>query len=1251
MTDDATPGAPLAVVGIGCSAGGLDALERFFRSLPADSPFAVVVVQHLDPSHESLLPELLRKVTAMPLAAASEGGQLALQAGHAYIIPPGYEMTLEAEGLCLREPAEPRGHRMLIDVFFRSLAARAGVNATAVILSGGGSDGSLGLCSVKEHGGLVVAQEPGTAEHPAMPASAIATGMVDMVLPPEEIASSILAYHANRQAETELAQNPAENVASDRNLARMARILKARGGQDFRHYKAGSFARRVARRMAINGLSGVDAYIELLEQQNGEAEALGQDVLIGVTQFFRDRKVFDTLVRDVLAPHFAGPAAEGQTLRIWVPGCSTGEEAYTLAILLEELRKPGMAPVRYKIFATDIDDRAIEKAREGAYAESIVEDVPAPYLQRYFFHDRERASYHVKRALRDHIVFAPHNIFQDPPYSRLDLVSCRNVLIYLDTEVQQSALEAFSYALRSGGFLLLGSAERLGHAERWFETVDGRCRLYRRQDGAMPGRQLPGLEHRVSTNVPAAVTALATRAGRSSAQGLVEQRLLDDGTRTCMAVDSQGDLLYVHGSAGKYLDIRTGRARNNVLINARKGLELPLVAAFRRLRKGENRVSLQGLSIQTDGDVRHADLSLERVVIDGSDQETILVMLTEIREPSALPPAGVEDPATMDPVYGATLERELRATREHLQSIIEELETTNEELKSTNEEFQSANEELQSTNEELKTSKEELQSINEELLSVNAELEHKLRLLMEANSDIQHLLESTHAGVIFLDASLCLRRYTEAVRKIVDLIPVDVGRPIGHFAANIAGFDLHAFATQVLEARSPQECEVRLKGATMPTHLLRGQPYLGEGDGQGGVVLTFIDIEALSLARQDLEDRVVARTVELEEARREAEAASRAKTEFLSNMSHELRTPLNGIIGFSELARDRVKDPELKQWLATVVRSGLHLNRLVDDILDISRIEREAITLAPKTVSLDGLVKAVCELVRPDAEAQGLTFRLELPPALASATLLLDANRVSQILLNLLTNAVKHTREGTVSLAITSPERTSGRLRLRFVVSDTGIGIAQEDQARIFTMFEQTDNSLTRETGGSGLGLAIALRLAEAMNGTLSLQSEPGEGSAFTFEAAFPLVAPAPATARALDVLVEDLRSQCRGWRALVVDDDPASLELGRLFLASLGMAVDLAADGRECLELAAKTHYDLVLMDWQMPVLDGLAATARLRAMNGYESTPVLAVTARAFEEDRAACLAAGVGGYLAKPLDATALYRELYDCLVTEG
>lgn len=857
---DSTVPASFPVVGIGASAGGLEAFETFFSAMPADTEpgMAFVVVQHLAPAHKSILADLIRRYTRMQVFEVEDG--IVAQPNCVYIIPPNRDMAFFNGTLQLLEPVVPRGQHLPVDFLFRSLAQDQRERAICIVLSGTGRDGTLGVRAIKGEGGMVMAQNPESAEFDGMPASAIASGMVDFVLPVAEMPAKLIAYvtHVFGRKTHSLTSPASEHEDL---LKKIFVLLRDQTGHDFSQYKKNTINRRLERRMALHQLSELVEYVRFLQQTPGEVKAIFQELLIGVTSFFRDSEAFSALESKVIPQLFVDKPA-GSTIRVWTCGCSTGEEAYSLAILLQEQMKARKHYFKVQLFATDIDSRAVDVARIGAYPTSIAVDVSAQRLTKFFVLQADGITYRVNKEIREMVIFSEHDVLKDPPFSKLDLITCRNLLIYMEGTLQKRLIPLFHYALRPGGMLFLGTSETVGDFEEIFKPLDRQWKLYQRKEDV---RGLRPILRPFLQPLPRSGTTKSTiqmRTGRSNLplRELTERLLLQCYAPVGALITERGEILYLHGRTGRFLEPSPGEASMNILKMAREGLGHDLATALYQAVTHKESISRPGLRVKTNGDftavnltvvpVEQASLGELQLGPAATELTLYLVVLEDAPEDKEeLSSSGIAVPAAATAQQHldldariAALQQELRIKEDYLQRNIEELDTSNEEM-------QSVNEELQSTNEELETSQEELQSVNEELSTVNSELQAKVLDLSRANNDMKNLLAGTDIGMIFVDHQLHVQRFTPAVTRVINLIPSDEGRPLGHIVSNLDAYDtLVADVQAVLDTLVPKEIEV--KTTSNDWFLLRIRPYRTLENVIEGAVITFIDFTEKKQARE-----------------------------------------------------------------------------------------------------------------------------------------------------------------------------------------------------------------------------------------------------------------------------------------------------------------------------------------------------------------------------------------------------------------
>ena len=852
------------IVGIGSSAGGLEALELFLKNIPEDSDMAFVIVQHLDPTRKDLMVELLQRVTTLQVLQAEE--RMVVKPKCIYIIPPNKDMSIFHGMLHLFEPAKPRGLRLPIDYFFRSLADDQQDKGIGVILSGMGTDGTLGLGAIKEKGGVVFIQDPASAKYDSMPKSAIEAGLADVITTVEDIPLKIVSYFNHKPSieKSELAipdktQNSIEKVMI---------LLRAKTGHDFSLYKRNTVFRRLERRMGIHQIDDIITYVRFLQDNPQELELLYKELLIGVTNFFRDPKVWEKLRTEVF-PEFM---ARGniQTLRAWVPGCATGEEAYTLAILFKEmvdLVKPAHEP-KLQIFATDISQEAIDKAREAIYPSNISADLTPERLERYF--DEVDNGFQVTKPIREMVIFAQQSIIRDPPFTKLDILSCRNLLIYLTPELQKKIIPLFHYSLNPGGFLLLGNAETVGNYTNLFESLPGQSRLYRKLESN-------ALSERVEFPLAYVSNQPLPLKPPENMESLVEKLIMKLYAPATVLVNSNGDILYISGRTGDFLEPAAGKANWNIFAMIREGLGYSLHNAFQRAVREIETITVKNAVVKNNGETKTVNITVQPLEEPVTLRKMVLIVFTEVTvlHKSKAKSKAVHGDVESDRI--AELEEELKQSHQQLKLVREEAQASQEKFSATNEELQSTNEELQSTNEEMTTSKEEMQSLNEELQTVNHELQTKNEQFTQINNDLKNLLESTEIATLFLDNTLRVRRFTEKTAKIFKLIQSDVGRLITDIVTTLYYPELEDDAREVLRTLNFSERSVSTTGENWFS--VRIMPYRTYEDKIDGLVITFMDITTskkleaeLRHTQNGLEKSIVKKDRDLDESEKKLHA-------------------------------------------------------------------------------------------------------------------------------------------------------------------------------------------------------------------------------------------------------------------------------------------------------------------------------------------------------------------------------------------
>ncbi len=1133
---------------------------------------AYILVQHLDPNHESMMVDLLAGVT--PLAVVQAAQDMPIEPDHLYVIPPGKYLSVKAGMLHLSVPLERHGARFPFDHLLRSLAAEHDGRIACVVLSGTGNDGTLGIEAVAARGGLVLAQDPAEASYDGMPSSAIATGRVNRTLAIADMPAALARFAAGAAP-----RRPRGKVitggGAPPEIDEVIEMLRARGSQDFRSYKTGTLQRRIERRMGMAGGGKADmaSYLKTLAANSSELDALARDLLIHVTGFFRDPGVFEYLAREIIAPMLRD-LPTGQPVRVWVPGCSTGEEAYSLVMLFREAASAAKLELRLNVFASDSDAEAVATAREGLYPETIVSDVSAARLARFF--TRQSGGWRVSPELRSAVVFTVQDVLGDPPFSRLDLISCRNLLIYLRPEAQAKVHALFHYALRENGVLLLGSSETISGMEGNYEVISKQERLYRRIGRSQPrdvGRLIGPANAARATPRPGPE---APRSREATLAELCRRLVLENYAPACVLINTSYECLYSIGPVGTYLHVVPGAPTHNLLSMARQSLRPRLRATIQQAGRAHERAVLAAGLVGTDGPEGPFSIAVHPVEGEGEGETLFLVCFLKEAASGA---RRTKPAAAADGERVAELERDLSAVSAELEGAIRDLEVSSEEQRVATEEARSTSEEFQSTNEELLTSKEELQSLNEELTALNTQLQETLEVQRTMSNDLRNILYSTDIATVFLDRSLNIRFFTPATKTLFNVIPTDIGRPLGDLTLAAADGDLLADAHAVLHGSPSVEREVQTRSGIW--YARRVQPYRAQDASIEGVVVTL----------RDVTDRRHAGDA-LQTAKQIAEQANVAKSRFLATASHDLRQPLQTLALVHGLLAQTAQGERAHRLLAQFQDTVGAMSSMLNALLDINLLEGGAVRPEMAVFPVGELLERLRDEFGYHAQARGLALHV----VTSGLRVRSDKRLLGQMLRNLLSNAIKYTRTGRVLLGC----RRHGAV-LTIEVWDTGTGIPESEQKAIFDEYHQLDNAARERGRGLGLGLAIVQRLGQLLQHKVSVQSRPGRGSRFSLEV--------PIVPDALVPAVREVRSGPRrtaGGLArrtgsiLLIEDDDEMRDLLQLLLRDEGHAVVSAPDGVSAVAMVARgaLEPDLILADFNLPNgMDGLQAADRLRA------------------------------------------------------
>jgi len=1211
------------IVAIGASAGGLEAFRQLVEHLPVDSGMAFVVIQHLAPDQKSMLAEILSRSTEMSVEQIAEG--VRVLPNRLYAMPPDADCSISGGILHLHARQKGKRHQP-VDRFFSSLAEDAGAGSIGVILSGTAGDGTAGAKAIKAAGGITFAQDE-SAEFEGMPHHAISHGVVDFILPPAQIAHKLRHLATRPRSGRIRIQAPVESP----DLQRIVELIRDSHKLNLLDYKAPTVRRRIERRMLLGQYDLLDAYVAELEQNPSEVEALYRDLLIGVTRFFREPEKIATLDKRVFPAMLKGRSPD-DPIRIWMAGCSTGEEAYSIAIALCEHLGDAASTVHVQLFATDINDESITVARAGFYPKTIEADVSEDRLRRFF--TPSGGGYSVSKAIRAWCVFAEHDLLRDPPFSRLDLICCSNVLIYLQPQQQERLAAVFHYALKPDGFLMLGPSESLGSRAQDFSKFDGERKVYRAGHGRRGLPDLPSL--RPSSRISPARAAKSQEEADPHREA--DRLLLTRLAPASVIVNDAMKVVEFRGDTQHFLAPVAGAPSFQLFKLVRQGLLAGLRTAIESAKKQDAPARRDSIRV-TDGEsTRYVNVEVLPYRVAGGERY-FLVLFEEGEAPMVRSGGGSASRRKSEHNEELTLlTNELALVKNDLQTTLEDHDLAHTELRSATEELQSANEELQSTNEELETAKEELQSSNEELTTLNDELRHRNVDLLNLSDDLLNLLDGIDTPVIMVSSDLSLRRFNPSAEKILNLITTDLGRPISDFKPLMKIPDLALMIREVID--TPTVLANDVQDVTGYWYSLRLRPYRTARKTIDGAVITLVDINEmrtlLGTTRAARDDAENAR-IEADAARLQAFEANRLKDDFLSTISHELRTPMTSILGWAQMMKIADLDAATRATAIETIERGTQAQlRLIDDLLDISRVTAGKLRLDLHSTDLVALIRALLDAFRPAVEAKSLTV-----DATFGATLQVvraDPDRLSQIVWNLLSNAVKFTPEG--GAIVVQVDRQGSRVQIS--VQDNGEGIDPLFLDRMFDRFAQADVGSKRKAG-LGLGLAITKHLVELHGGTIRAESDgPGKGS--TFIVSLPVPANASGTtAGEPDGAAALTLHSLTGVRVLVAEDDTDARELIRVVLEECGAAALIVQSVPEALEAVRRFRPDVLISDIAMPEQDGYDLIRMVRASRqpAAKSIPAIALTAYSTAEERDRILSAGFHRYLLKPIIPVELTR----------
>lgn len=1384
------------VVAIGASAGGLEAITQLLQNVSPTTGMAFIYVQHLSPDHKSMLSSILSKKTQMQVQDIDDMEKMI--PNNVYVIPynKGIEVT---DGHIKLIPRSSGGSAISIDILFTSLAETHKENVIGVVLSGSAHDGTIGLRDIKLAGGITFAQDD-SARFTSMPNSAIADGAVDYIMSPKEIGIEL----------TRMSQNPSEirettkkisAIDFDNNnpdLKNIFQYLHNKKNVDFSHYKMNTINRRIQRRMLINKSKTLQHYSELLIADTTEADLLYQDLLINVTSFFRDSEAF-SILKSTILPKLLQSKESGETLRIWVAACATGEEVYSIAISLFEINEEAKLDIPFQIFASDLSPEAIRVARLGEYTPAQVAGLSPERLQRYF--TKSKNKYRIVKSLRDVCVFAHHNILRDPPFSRMDFISCRNMLIYLDINAQKKVMSTFHYALNDGGCLMLGKSETIGTSAQLFTTIDKKYKFYSRKKNTAI-RSIPNLISRnsyptmpdknSSPNIPFKKTPLSTSGNLGNAFDAV---LLEHHVPASVIINHDLDILQFRGATSLYLRNSPGKASFNILKMVHLEITFELRNAIHHAIKTKKPVKKMGLEMNRDlnsNTIQIVNIEVIPLKLEGEEPLLIVIFTGQQQiETDEDPKKARQKNSIAKDRRIKKLEEELASARADMGSITHDQEAANEELQSANEEIVSSNEELQSLNEELETSKEEIESTNEELTTSNQELQTRIQQVEELNNYNEAILSTVHEPVLVLDKDIKIKSANKSFYKTFQVTETEsIGKSLyrlGNNQWNIQGlrelleeivpknnsfydfevehvFPVIGIKTMLLNAhrivqqsineelivltivditevrRLSVELQIKekkalekqlevekkalkliedsnkrynmmlmqspfafaiLKGKEMRIMLANDsikeiwgkgntvegkpllkvlpelkdgqipkildevfttgipfqgyellvplmrknkledvyfnfvyQPYLEADETISGITIIAYEVTA----HHNVKGELIASKHIAEHKTHVAEEALKFKQQFLSNMSHEIRTPMNSIVGFTNVILKTEINQKQKEYVDAIKKSGESLIVLINDILDLAKVDAGKMSFNNHPFHLDECISDIFKLLGQKCLEKNLEF-IKIYDASIPKTLLGDAARLKQIILNLISNAVKFTLQGKVTLSISIEKENANAISLKFAVIDTGIGIPENRLDHIFYNFEQASDEISKKYGGTGLGLSIVKQFVELQGGSLFVESKVGEGSTFSFLMPF---SKTTETIIEEPALILNPENETRKISILVAEDNALNQKLIEIILADFGFECDIAENGKVVLEKLHEKEYDIILMDLQMPEMDGFEATDYIRNTM-HLPIPIIALTADVTSIDIEKSKKIGMNDYVSKPIDEELLYSKI--------
>ena len=1366
---------PFTVVAIGASAGGLEAVSLLLKNLTSDTGMAFIYVQHLSPDRKSMLTSILSKITKMKVEEIDNMEKM--EPNTFYVIPPNKIIKVVNGHIQLLPRIKKNSPTLSIDILFTTLAETHQEDVIGIVLSGYASDGMLGLKAIKDAGGVTFAQDD-TAKAESMPKSAISFGAVDYILSPDLIAKEIIKISKvgmpsnkkvqNINIEIDSSESKADELNQKYDINSIFELLVKETGVDFSHYKLPTIKRRIIHKMKQNGVETIPEYVALLEKKNNEIEILYTDLLINVTSFFREKDAFKYLKSNILTKIIQSKK-DDETIRIWVPACSTGQESYSIAILIAEIQEETANKIPVQIFATDLSEKAITAARSGNYLESDVKTIPKVYLNRYF--TKNDGKYQIIKEIREMCIFAPHNILHDPPFSRMDLVSCCNLLIYFDAAAQKKVFASFHFALNNTGYLMLGKSESIGTSSPLFTLISDDFKVYSRKN-TLAQKKIPELIPRFNqftfTNKKSSATSKINSASQENIENLIDAALLLNYMPACAVVNKDMEILQFRGDIASYLEHSAGKASLNILKMARPEFAFELRNAITTVFDTKQKVIKTGIEIKIKSVVQLLSFEVSLLSIQW-DEPLLLIVFKHEEELGAIPNTHLNGKNTnkLKDLKIKKLTEELNTVRAEMILIFETQENLYQELQAANEEIVSSNEEFQTLNEELETSKEEIEATNEELICTNQELHKRHSLLVESYEYSEAIIATIHEPMLILDKNFKIisanksfyKKFKVRKEEIEGKLLFDLGdkqwnikklREVLHEIifdnSSFENFEVtqtfsgigekimllnarliiqktskeqlillaieditdrshyfikEKFSISLIEASldplmtvssqgkitdmnnamliSTGQTRQSLKGSNyfscfsepkkaleayqqvvdhgfvtnaplqlmtkngiLTDVLLNGSVYKDDKGLIQGFVFVARDITDQKRVEAELINaKTLAETATrvAEKAAVTAQSATIAKQQFLSNMSHEIRTPMNAIIGFTAvLLRTSLTDKQI-EFLNAIKVSGDTLIALINDILDLAKVDAGKMIFEKKSLKITESVSDMLQLFQTKIEEKKLklvtNFDKNIPEILSG-----DLVRLQQIILNLISNALKFTTEGTITVSTNLVFEDEVKVIIEFVIADTGIGIPEDNINLIFENFQQANNQTAGINGGTGLGLAIVKQLVTSQGGNIRVKSKIDKGTIFTFTLPFEKTL-------AMDqqtIVPDQLQGPSSNVKVLIVEDVALNQLLMKAILSDFKFEYDIANNGKIAIEMLQNTMYDIILMDLQMPIMNGFEATKYIRETMNI-TTPILALTADVTTVDLAKCQSLGMTDYVAKPLDAQLLLRKIND------